>query len=116
MKEQKQKEEEERRRWQGRRGPNRKRRNERESIDMNSRRNKNERGGGGGRGSEEAISTREEGRANLGYWNPRRGRGEERKDKGGYPDKARKNHGKVQDYCHKEMIRMKGLPATTRTR
>ncbi len=76
---------------------------------------KTERGGGGGRGSEEAILTREEGRANPGYWNWRRGRGEECKDKGGYPDKARENHSKVQDYCCKEMIRMQGLPAPART-
>ncbi len=60
--------------------------------------------------------TREEGRVNLGYWNPRRGRGEKCKNKGGYPDKARENHGNVQDYHCKEMIRMQGLPAMTRTR
>ncbi len=77
---------------------------------------KTERGRGGGRGSEEAISTREEGRVNLGYWNPRRGRREECKDKGGYPDKARENHGKVRDYRCKEMIRMQGLPSMTRTK
>jgi hypothetical protein len=44
------------------------------------------------------------------------GRGEECEDEGRYPDKARENHGKVQDYHHKEMIRMQGLCATTRTR
>jgi hypothetical protein len=59
--------------------------------------------------------TREEGRANPGYWNPWRGRGRECEDKGGYPDKARENHGGVQDYCHKEMIRMQGLSETMRT-
>jgi hypothetical protein len=75
-----------------------------------------ERGGGGSRGGEEAILTREEGKANPGYWNPRRGRGEECKDEGGYPDKARENHGIVQDYRCKEMIRMQGLPVITRTR
>jgi hypothetical protein len=115
MKEQKQKEEEERWRRQGRRGLNWKRRNERESRAMDSRRNKNGKmrrkwqrkwGGNFNEGGGEGES---------GILNPRRGRGEECEDEGGYPDKARENHSKVQDYCCKEMNRMQGLPATTRT-
>jgi hypothetical protein len=43
------------------------------------------------------------------------GGGEKREDKDGYHDKPRENHGKAQDYHHKERIRMQGLSATTRT-
>jgi hypothetical protein len=111
----KRKEEEERWRRQGRRGLNQKRKNKEDGEPWTQEGTTTERGGGVGRGSEEAISTREEGRANPGYWNPRRGRGEKCKNKGGYPDKARKNHVNVQDYSQ-EMIRMQGLCAMTRTR